>query len=71
VGGEGEGGMIIPDGIFAAAEREVEFHPKTLSGKPISAWERRGTTLAKTIAEVNKLRSELDALREMIASRPF
>lgn len=62
--------MIKPDGIDAAAQREVEFHPKA-GNTVITAWKRRATTLKKTIAETNALRAELDALKEELRARPF
>lgn len=63
--------MIRPDGIQAAAAREVAFHPTTYDDKPITAWARRADTLVATIAEVNSLREDLDRLKEELASRPF
>lgn len=63
--------MILPDGISAAASWEKSFHPKRPDGKDLTAWERRGKTLAATIAEVNKLRAELDTLKAVISSQPF
>lgn len=63
--------MIEPDGIAAAALREQEAHPTSVSGKPITAWERRRWTLERTIGEVNQLRDELDVLKGELRSRPF
>lgn len=59
---------IPPDGIIAAAERELDFHPITDKGKPITAWERRGKTLYDTVIEVNNLRDELDQLKARLAA---
>lgn len=70
--------MIQPDGIRAAAAREVELHPLNAEGKPISAWERRAETIGKTIDSVNEQGASLTALekdyaafKEDINSRPF
>jgi hypothetical protein len=63
--------VIVPDGLAAAASWEHSFHPKRPDGKDLTAWERRRVTLEKTIAETNALRAELDALKAVIASRPF
>jgi hypothetical protein len=69
---------ITPDGVRAARDKETKFHPTNPDGSPITAWARRTTTLEKTIAEVNKLRDELDGLRADLVrlrgdlvSRPF
>lgn len=62
---------IAPDGLTAAAKRETEFHPEYAPGKPITAWNRRAATLEATVAEVNRLRDELDGLKEVLAARPF
>jgi hypothetical protein len=63
--------VILPDGIRAAASWEHTFHPKRPDGKDLTAWARRATTLESMIAEVNRLRTELDKLRKDISSRPF
>lgn len=70
--------MIEPDGIRAAAARELELHPLDSKGKPISAWERRAETIGKTIDSVNEQGASLTALeddykafKEDISSRPF
>lgn len=69
---------IAPDGIKAAAARELEAHPTALDGKPITAWDRRAVTLGATISEVNALRiqvdalsAELEAVKEAVSSIPF
>lgn len=62
---------ITKDGILAAVAREEELLPKTTRGKEITAWRRRGVTLEATIEEVNRLREDLDRLREEVLTRPF
>jgi hypothetical protein len=62
---------IQPDGIDAAANNEVTFHPKTASGKQITAWDRRASTLKVTIAKVNELQTRLAALEARPVPRPF
>jgi hypothetical protein len=62
---------ILPNGIRAAADWEHTFHGKRPDGKDLTAWDRRATTLEATIAEVNKLRAELDKLKAVISSQPF
>lgn len=65
---------ITPDGIIAAAERELEAHPVTPKGKPITAWERRAQTIVKTIDLVNTHEDRVNKLEEALGelrSRPF
>ncbi len=62
---------IVPDGIDAAAEQELKAHPTTPVGKAITAWKRRAETIKATVAETNRLRSELDQLRGELSARPF
>lgn len=67
--------MIVPDGVQAAADRELEFHPTRTfpNGKtaPISAWSRRATTIEALVDETNALRKELDELKARLESIPF
>lgn len=60
--------VIFPDGITAAAELEDTFHSRTPRGRPISAWERRGKTLVKTIERVNTHDLKLAKLEERLAA---
>ena len=67
--------MLKADGVQAAADREVEFHPIRVfpngTEAPISAWQRRADTIKALTAEVNLLRDEVDALKEAVRNRPF
>lgn len=58
------------DGVRAAADREQEFHPKTPAGKPITAWDRRATTIETIVANVNSLETRVAEL-EARPSTPF
>lgn len=62
---------IAPDGVRAAADREAELHPTNTAGKPITAWSRRATTIEEAVAEINRLRAEVDELKEVLAESPF
>lgn len=69
---------IKPDGIVAAADREKEFHPASMGGTTITAWDRRAKTLVSAIDVVNSLNIlatttalELAELKKELASRPF
>jgi hypothetical protein len=65
----------LVDGLVAAADREVDFHPKQLNGKTvITAWKRRQDTLirhADAIEALEKRTAELDARLKQVESSPF
>lgn len=61
---------LVPDGVQAAADRELDFHPTTESGKPISAWSRRAATIDALVDAVNDLTDRVAAL-EARPSTPF
>lgn len=60
----------LTDGLIAAAERELEFHPKA-SNKPITAWRRRQDTLLRHANAIEATEKKLKALEDTLASRPF
>jgi len=62
---------IIPDGIQAAADREDEFHPTSLTGRPVSAWQRRAATIKALAAAANEHETRLAALEGKLANIPF
>lgn len=63
------------DGLKAAADREVDFHPKQLNGRvEITAWRRRWQTLvrhADAIEALEQKTAELDARLKQVESSPF
>lgn len=58
------------DGVRAAAEREKEFHPTTPAGKPITAWDRRASTIETLVESLNSLETRVAELEARPAS-PF
>jgi len=62
---------ITPDGIQAAADREDEFHPESLAGKPITAWQRRAATTKALVDAANEHAARLAALEARPVSVPF
>ena len=69
---------LEPDGINAAAAQEKKAHPTTSGGQPITAWDRRATTLNTAIQTINKqqieiglLADRLEELEEWKRNRPF
>lgn len=61
---------LIADGVRAAAVREDEFHPKTKTGKTITAWDRRATTIENIVTVVNDLSNRVAELEARPVS-PF